>query len=503
MTVERKIRELLAGKQAITEASDGDMTAPKQGNSVTSSSEKMGASNGKDTSKASKSNTSGDQTQPRQGSSADAPHQDRDGDADENQGAKVAVNGKDSSASSGPASGPGNAPNFSTVDDPRSVVNQPSSKGNVHQEEYDPEEDEDEEVEDLEEEVDYDLFESIMLDEGDLSIRTLYNKYADHALGAGDSPEPKKAAAVKKAITKVHGSTVMGHLEKAKNAAAKNDQDSESHHFNAARNAAKSDTMGATVGKNRSSMRNEEFELEEDFSAELATLFDGNENLSEEFRGKAASLFEAMVSASVNVKVSALEEALIEEASTLMEEFKTELVEKVDSYLTYVAEQYIAENELAVENGLRSDITESFIAGLKNLFSEHYIEVPEEKYDVLGEMQVEIEDLQSRVDQTMTANVELHAENTRLQRESVLIAVTENLAKTDAEKFVSIVADVEFENAEIFEEKLNVIRENYFPKAQPNTEEKMTDGLDESNEYNSSPLMEKYSKALDRMSSQI
>jgi regulator of replication initiation timing len=402
MTVERKIRELLAGKQAITEASDGDMTAPKQGNSVTSSSEKMGASNGKDTSKASKSNTSGDQTQPRQGSSADAPHQDRDGDADENQGAKVAVNAKDTSDSSGSASGPGDAPNFKTVADPTSVVNQASSKGNVHQEEFEPEDDD-------------------LIEDDD-------------------------------------------------------DQEDEDEG---------------------------EDDLEEDFSAELATLFDGNENLSEEFRGKAASLFEAMVSASVNVKVAALEEALIEEASDLMEEFKTELVEKVDSYLTYVAEQYIAENELVVENGLRSDITESFIAGLKNLFSEHYIEVPEEKYDVLGEMQVEIENLQSRVDQTMTANVELHAENTRLQRESVLIAVTENLAKTDAEKFVSIVADVEFENAEIFEEKLNVIRENYFPKAQPNTEEKMTDGLDESTEYNSSPLMEKYSKALDRMASQI
>jgi hypothetical protein len=121
------------------------------------------------------------------------------------------------------------------------------------------------------EEFDFDLFESIMLGEGDLSIRTLYNKYADHALGSGDSPEPKKAAAVKKAITKVHGSTVMGHLEKAKNAAAKNDQDSESHHFNAARNAAKTDTMSATVGKNRSSMRKEEFDLDESRMKDLAT----------------------------------------------------------------------------------------------------------------------------------------------------------------------------------------------------------------------------------------
>ena len=120
------------------------------------------------------------------------------------------------------------------------------------------------------EEFDFDLFESIMLGEGDLSIRTLYNKYADHALGAGDSPQPKKAAAVKKAITKVHGSTVMGHLEKAKNAAAKNDQDSESRHFNAARNSAKTDTIGATVGKGRSSMRKEEVDLDESRMKDLA-----------------------------------------------------------------------------------------------------------------------------------------------------------------------------------------------------------------------------------------
>jgi hypothetical protein len=122
----------------------------------------------------------------------------------------------------------------------------------------------------MSEEFDFDLFESIMLGEGDLSIRTLYNKYADHALGAGDSPEPKKAAAVKKAIVKVHGATVMGHLEKAKNAAAKNDQDSESTHFNNARNSAKTDTMSATVGKNRSSMRKEEVDLDESRMKDLA-----------------------------------------------------------------------------------------------------------------------------------------------------------------------------------------------------------------------------------------
>ena len=128
------------------------------------------------------------------------------------------------------------------------------------------------------EEFDFDLFESIMLGEGDLSIRTLYNKYADHALGAGDSPQPKKAAAVKKAINKVHGSTVMGHLEKAKNAAAKNDQESESHHFNAARNSAKTDTMGATVGKGRSSMRKEEVEQTDEALKGSQHKIDANKN---------------------------------------------------------------------------------------------------------------------------------------------------------------------------------------------------------------------------------
>jgi hypothetical protein len=130
----------------------------------------------------------------------------------------------------------------------------------------------------MSEEFDFDLFESIMLGEGDLSIRTLYNKYADHALGAGDSPEPKKAAAVKKAIVKVHGATVMGHLEKAKNAAAKNDQDSESNHFNAARNSAKTDTMSATVGKNRSSMRKEEVEQTDEALKGNQHKIDANKN---------------------------------------------------------------------------------------------------------------------------------------------------------------------------------------------------------------------------------
>jgi hypothetical protein len=471
MNVENKIRELLNKKQ-LSEENAGP----------------MGAAKGKDTSIPAK--TAGDAKNPRQGSSEDATiASERDQETD-NPGAKEASPIADNKSKIS-QSGAGAAPNFTTVADPRSVVNQASSKGNVHQEEYDPEEDEDES-----EEFDFDLFESIMLDEGDLSIRTLYNKYADHALGAGDKPEPKKAAAVKKAIVKVHGATVMGHLEKAKNAAAKNDQDSESTHFNNARSSAKSDTMRATVGKNRSSMRNEEFELEEaDFAADLATLFDGNQDLSEEFRDKASSLFEAMVVARVSNEVSIIEDTLVAEAAELMEEYKSELVEKVDSYLGYVIENWIQENQLAVENGLRTDIAEDFIEGLKTLFAEHYVDVPEDKYDVLGEMQSQIEEISSKLDEAIAANVELHDANLQLNKESVLSVVAEGLAKTDAEKFKSLVADVEFENADIFEEKLNVIKENYFPKTRTLSEEKFDDGVD--NDFSEGSTVSKYVKALD------
>jgi hypothetical protein len=205
-----------------------------------------------------------------------------------------------------------------------------------------------------------------------------------------------------------------------------------------------------------------------------------------------------MVVARVTNEITAIEESLIAESATLMEEYKNELVEKVDSYLGYVAEQWVAANEVAVENTLRSDITESFISGLKNLFAEHYVDVPEEKYDVLGEMQAQLDELASRLDETLAANVELHASNVELQKESVLTVVAEDLAKTDAEKLRSLVADVEFENADIFEEKLTVIKENYFPKNKSLSEERLDDGYE--NEFiETSTSVNQYVKALDAM----
>ena len=258
MNVENKIRELLNKKQ-LSEENAGP----------------MGAVKGKDTSIPAK--TAGDTKNPRQGSSEDATISSERDQETENPGAKEAAPIADNKSKIA-QSGAGAAPNFTTVADPTSVVNQASSKGNVHQEEYEPEEDED-------------------LEDG------------------------------------------------------------------------------------------EDEDLEEDFAADLASLFDGNENLTEDFRNKASSLFEAMVVARVSNEVGLIEDRLVEEAAELMEEYKSELVEKVDSYLGYVIENWIEENQLAVENGLRTDIAEDFIEGLKTLFAEHYVDVPEDKYDVLGEMQ--------------------------------------------------------------------------------------------------------------------
>lgn len=240
--------------------------------------------------------------------------------------------------------------------------------------------------------------------------------------------------------------------------------------------------------------------IEEDFTADLATLFDGNEELSEEFRGKASSLFEAMVTARVANQIQNIEEGLISEAAELMEEFKADLTEKVDSYLGYVIEKWVEDNALAVENGLRTDIAESFINGMKNLFAEHYIDVPEEKYDVLGEMQAQLEEVSAKLDEQISANVELHNNNVALMKDGVFTVVSEDLAKTDAEKFKSLVADVEFENADIFEEKLNVIKENYFPASKSTiVEDKLEDEgvevLDES-------TVSKYVQALDKIAAQ-
>jgi len=215
------------------------------------------------------------------------------------------------------------------------------------------------------------------------------------------------------------------------------------------------------------------------FEEDIANLFADEEHLSEEFKTKAASLFETVVVARVNQQIDLIENELVEEANKAFEEAKEKLVENIDKYLSYVTEQWMSENELAVENGLKNEITESFIKDLKETFQNHYIDVPEDKFDVLTSQQKEIDELKSKLDEEINKSVEISEDREQLQKERVFRSVVDDLADTEVEKFATLVDDVSYDNEELYTEKLNVIKENYFPKAKADDSDKLEDSVDQ------------------------
>ena len=209
------------------------------------------------------------------------------------------------------------------------------------------------------------------------------------------------------------------------------------------------------------------------FENDIQNLFADEEHLSEEFKTKAAGLFEAVVTARVTAEIEEIQTELAEEAKIAQETFMEEMVQKIDGYLNYVAENWMKENELAIERGLRNEITESFIGSLKSVFAEHYIEVPEEKYDVLGEMQSEIESLKAKLDESVNEKVALVSAKVDLEKSAAISEATADLTVTEAEKFAKLVEDVEFDGE--YATKLSVIKENYFPKQKASDEDKLVD----------------------------
>jgi len=204
---------------------------------------------------------------------------------------------------------------------------------------------------------------------------------------------------------------------------------------------------------------------------DLSPIF--GDDLSEEFKEKATSIFEAAVIARVNAEMDKVTSSLEEKYAADVADYKEGIVEKIDSYLNYVVENYIKDNELAIENGLRTEIAEDFMAGLKVLFKEHYIEVPEEKYDVIGELQAKAEELEAKLDEAIGHNVDLNKEVTSLKRIAVVEELSKDLADTEAAKLGKLLEGVDFENEDLYREKVSVIKENYFPKKQL-TESKQT-----------------------------
>ena len=215
------------------------------------------------------------------------------------------------------------------------------------------------------------------------------------------------------------------------------------------------------------------------FEEDIANLFADEEHLSEEFKTKAASLFETVVVARVNQQIDTIENELVEEANKAFEEAKEKLVENIDKYLSYVTEQWMSENELAVENGLKNEITESFIKDLKETFQNHYIDVPEDKFDVLTSQQKQIDELKSKLDEEINKSVEISEDREQLQKERVFRSVVDDLAETEVEKFATLIEDVSYDNEEMYTQKLNVIKENYFPKAKADDSDKLEDSVDQ------------------------
>ena len=198
-----------------------------------------------------------------------------------------------------------------------------------------------------------------------------------------------------------------------------------------------------------------------DVSADVDALMNG-ESLSEEFRTKAATIFESAVVVRVKEEVARLEEEFESKLAEQVDAITEGLVEKIDGYLDYVVEQWIEQNEIALESGLKHDIMESFITGMKGLFQEHYIDVPEEKYDVIGEMESKIDVLETKLNEQVERNVELKKSLSESVRKEIVSMVSEGLTATETEKFVALVEELSYEDESSFRTKVQTIRENYF-----------------------------------------
>ena len=202
-------------------------------------------------------------------------------------------------------------------------------------------------------------------------------------------------------------------------------------------------------------------ELSFDVKEDVAALTEGEE-LSEEFKQKAETIFEAAVVARVKAETARIEEEFETRLNEEVEKNVEGLVEQVDGYLGYVAEQWIEQNELALERGMKSEIMEGFVEGLKGLFEQHYIDVPEERFDVLGQMEEKVEELEDKLNEQVKKNIEAQKVISEHQRKEILDNAKEGLTDTEVEKLMGLAEELAFDDAETFAKKVQTIRESYF-----------------------------------------
>ena len=232
----------------------------------------------------------------------------------------------------------------------------------------------------------------------------------------------------------------------------------------------------------------EEIEAEYNIEEDVEALLQGEE-LSEEFQERARTIFETAIKA----KVAEVQEELKAQYETTLEEevvaIKAELTERVDAYLEYVSEEWMTENALAIESGLKSEMTESFLTGMKSLFEEHYVTIPEDKYDVLESMVEKLDDMETKLNEQIEKNITLNGRLSEATAEGIFESVSDGLASTQKEKLASLSESVEFESESQYREKLEMLKESYFStKAPVAKSETLSEGVDQSPEFHSDSM---------------
>jgi len=249
----------------------------------------------------------------------------------------------------------------------------------------------------------------------------------------------------------------------------------------------------------------DEKEVEEGYKKsmkeDIDAMFADDETISEDFKSKAATIFEARVHdrlIQIEEEIEAKYAGQLEEA---IDTIKSDLTEKVDSYLSYVVEQWMEDNELAIESGLRSELTEEFIAGMRNLFAEHYIDVPAEKVDLVDELATKVEELESKLDEEIERGVEYKQALIESRKNEITRVVTEGLTDTQVEKIRTLAESVEFSTEDEYKSKLETIRENYFPSGVKKAdEEQLHENVDdtEENQTINDPFVAAVSQAISK-----
>ena len=239
-----------------------------------------------------------------------------------------------------------------------------------------------------------------------------------------------------------------------------------------------------------------DFSYEADFSSDLNALVESEATLSEEFKQKAETIFEAAIKSKLSEEIDRLEAKYEEELAEEVSSTKSDLVEKVDSYLNYVVEQWMEDNQVAIQNGLRAEIAENFMNNLKDLFTESYIEVPESKVDLVDDLAETVEELEESLNATTAKAIELSEELEVYKRDAIIRESARDLAETQVEKLKSLVEDVDFEDEATFAKKVATIKESYFTKKTTETVDITEEEQGDDTPVVSSAVMEQYLSAI-------